>query len=216
MTTELIDLMSRMAALEPLSAASLAITLAYLALDRFRYRDKIQAQAAEKLNDDSLTGPAVHHTTAFGALIWLAGSEAPQACVIACDAAISNGTPKKNKAPAGFKATSYDWLFRVAIGEGVVAFLSGISFIVLVAAVAVQSQVMVWLPTTLLWFFPLGVYFAALLAGSILPVLLVWLGRACVKWAENHTHEMGEEMKATAQKMQGAVQDLPAPDLAPN
>jgi hypothetical protein len=200
-------------ALEPLSGAALALCLAYLALERFRYRDTIQANAVEKLRDEQHTSDVVHHTTAFGTLVWLAGSAAPPACIRACEQARENGNATKDRAPSGFKATTYDWLFRIPLGEGIVAALAVIAFTVLFSGVCASAGIWTCFPTSILSVLSPTTFLMLLLAGSVFPVLLVGLGRMCMTWSKRYADDMGQELKETAEKMQQQVRQLPPPDI---
>lgn len=198
--TTVLSIADKIAALEPLSGAALAICLAYLALDRFRYRTIIREGATKELTPDLYQTDGVHHTTPFKTLVWLAGPTAPTGC--------QNGNSPRR--PQGLEPACYGWLFDKPSDEVIVALFAFISFCILLGVVCINANIASWY-ISLISYFPPGLLFFLLVIGAIAPVAFVLLGRRCVSWAEVQSREMAEELQNTAQRMQGEARQLPVP-----
>lgn len=211
--------MEQLAALEPLAGAALALSLAYLALDRFRYRDTIQKLAAKWLDDQKQETPAVSQLTAFHTLVWLAGNLAPHECQMACQEenakANGNGRSPKVGRPDGVLSSFYGWFFRRNIAEGAVAFFAGSSFATLAAGVCFKSGVWLWLPQKMV-LAGIQPWFWLAILGALMPVFTVGLGRLCVSWAEESTRTWGDEVSSTAEKMREGIGKIPVPQPQPD
>jgi hypothetical protein len=215
-----ISLAEQIAALEPLSAAALALCLAYLALDRFRYRNRIQSHAASILQDSVRSIDGVAHTTAFGSLTWLAGQDAPNGCLQACAEARTNGKPLKDKPPLGFKSSAYNWLYKWPLAEFVIFGLAVFAFFALTSGVLVKSNVWAVVPLTVAGAMSIKLMLILLLLGCAFPATLVWLGRLCVDWGISYSNEMGDELQDSidaierkAKEIRNEVQELEKPKL---
>lgn len=163
-----------LAALEPLAGAALAINLAYLALDRFRYRQKIEPAAEIKCaeNEQKLAVDGYSQIDAVRELEWLARRD------------------QEPFAPRGRGAFAYRWFFRShqdIWGCVLAVLLNGF-----VLAGGVAQNIGRWeITQSLNDTVPLGTLFYLQLASAALPLGLVWLGRRCVVWGQNrinHCH----------------------------
>lgn len=196
------EVVTRLGALEPLCGGALALCLAYLALDRFRYRSLIQQTAASKLTEDCYKTDGINQTTPFKTLAWLAGPIAPPECL----------DEKIAEAPSGLYPSLYAYLFKKPADEILIVLFSLITFFILIAGVCENANVwpgLVWLVSLL----DFGYILSAMIVACVAPVLLVLAGRSCVKWANEQSEKMGKELTHTAQRMQGLAQDLPVPQI---
>lgn len=192
------------AAMEPLCGASMAIGLAYLALERFRYRSQIRKLATAQLEAEICANDNVHHTTPVKTLVWLAGSKLPEGM---------SGKNVQSKRPEGFGPCLYGILFSRGHDELAVLATSCWAMIILIAGVCVGASSWMWLPTALATIIPPGILLFMLVSCLVLPILLVAMGRHCVAWADKQSVEMGLELSTTAETMRQAARDLPVPEV---
>ena len=177
---------AQIAALEPIAGAGLAINLAYLALDPFRYRHKIEP-AAEKAcenNDSQQVMEDFHNLDAVKELKWLA-----------------RRITSKAHNPTGRNATIYRYMFRQHVDVWLCAAATVFCGFVLVAGVAATLRRWAWLD--LLAGPPISaVMFYLCILALAYPPVCVWLGRKCVTWGSwrirNCTDQIGIYLKPGA------------------
>lgn len=160
--------------LEPLAGSGLAVSLAYLALERFRYRDAVERYAKDKSGrlrneDESDTVEVVKD------LQWL--------CRDDC-----NG-----HTPRGLWANLYHYSFRNKADEFLISVLACISGLTLVSGVAMNVGLWSWVSIfEARWISTLLFYscFAALL----IPASSVLFGRKCVSWCREFADHCEDEI----------------------
>ena len=159
-----------LAAIEPLAGAGFAMSLAYLALDRFRYRKEIETYAKKALDKYDAEGdgtpdlpPALMKNETVNELQWL--------CRKQC-----NGY-----APKGVKIAFYRFLYRK---QGDVVTITALGAIAAAAlAIGVALGLSRWQRFTALddpVF--VGIFFYICLFAMALPPLSIALGRHLTKW----------------------------------
>lgn len=156
-----------MSVLEPLASAGLAITLAYLALERFRYRRDVEHSAQPLYEiyaaDKNLEARAdMEHVNELG---WLCRKH-------------SNGF-----VPRGFHATIYAMLFRNHGDVFLITGLATVSAIVLIVGIAGQADILGqvtarWMITVCFW---------VCIFAMISPAIFVLGGRRCCRWGKVRT-----------------------------
>lgn len=205
-----ISIATQLAAMEPLCGASLAICLGYLALSRFRYRDHIQKEAAKALTDAAIALNEDAHTTAFGELYWLAGTDRPKVAETACEYAKDKKLELLTDRPEGNTAAFYDWLFRARLGyrrfsapggELFVVIAALFAFVTLVVGVCANGKVWLILPLYFTTYFSIETILTVLFSGSVVPVFLVLLGRRSQIWALSKVTTMSRQLQVTVGKM---------------
>lgn len=160
--------------LEPMAGAGLAVSLAYLALDRFRYRDAVEDHANGKnkqfeSENDNDTVEVVKD------LQWLCRSEC-------------NG-----HTPRGFGANFYHYVFRNKADEFVMAALSALSGFTLVTGVALTTGIWDW-PAYIDNSTVATALFFACFGAILLPAVSVMCGRRCVRWGHEFANHCEREI----------------------
>lgn len=181
--------------LEPIAGAGLAVSLAYLALDRFRYRDSVENHASDKrrqfasANDDD-TMEVVKD------LRWL------------CRAECNGHTPR------GFGANFYHYIFRNKADEIVIATLAALAGFTLITGVGLSSKTWPWASfldgpsvSTFLFY--------ACASAIVLPALAVLCGRRSVKWGKGFADHCGTEISKIHQRSARAA-SVPATHVTPD
>lgn len=199
------DAACQIQALEPVAGAALAINLAYLALDRFRYKNLIQEYASAKLSPDEIhTDTRLHGTTSFKVLCWMAGPRAPRICQ----------TIKLDRRPTGFLASAYHWLFLFWGGLDEYLAVAAALWSYLTVLVGVAYAIGAFKGFVGLWtyIFSAPASLTCLALATLLPVVFVVIGRSCVGWADTQSNEMGEELNGLAEHMKGLVQNIVPPN----
>jgi hypothetical protein len=182
------------------SGAALAINLAYLALDRFRYSSIVQNAAVAQLGDERIHGDGKLHTTApFKVLCWLAAEKAPAVC---------RAVSANHERPEGFWSWTYSEVFHKGWDERLCFVAAAWAFIVMFLGVSdgigsFQAAVSWWV-----WAISSKASLIALAFATVMPVLFVSLGRGCVSWAEGQSRKMGGELNETAKNMQAGIGNI--------
>jgi hypothetical protein len=151
--------------LEPVATAGLGICLAYLALDRFRYRDKVQEFAILKRNSSKMPQSGYEFESVLD-LDWLCGGEG-----------------RKGYVPRGLWANFYHHIFRKKIDELLISALAALCAIALCLGVALKVKILSDEFVLNTEHYAQVFYFACVFA-VIFPPLSVIFGRKCVTWGE--------------------------------
>lgn len=161
-----------------MAGAGLAVALAYLALDRFRYRDAVERCALQKYRDFESSGANDGSFEAMRDLRWLCRNE-------------ENG-----HTPRGFKANFYHYFFRNKLDEIIIAMVGALSGCTLIGGVALNADVA---PLSLLaasidsrW--TCYLFFYACMMAIVLPAIAVLCGRGCVAWGSEFTDYCSNEI----------------------
>jgi hypothetical protein len=155
--------------LEPLAGAGFAINLAYLALNRFRYRSEIEPAAEKKClkNDEEGSFEGFQELDAVKELKWLARRKASGVFV-----------------PKGRAAMVYRHVYRKHQDIYFTAGAATLCAFTLAAGVAMNVGRWSW--AHFLTYKPLpGLLFYGCLAAVLVPVALVLMGRRCAKWGKD-------------------------------
>lgn len=164
-----LDAASLIIGLEPLAGAGLAINLAYLALNRFRYRDEIEPAAEKKClkNDEDGSFDGFDDLDAVKELKWLARRETSDAFV-----------------PRGRAAMVYRYMYRKHQDIYFTAGATALCAFTLVTGVALNVGRWAW--SAVLTNPPIpGIMFYGCLLAVLVPVALVVMGRRCARWGKN-------------------------------
>lgn len=170
--------------LEPIAGAGLAVSLAYLALDRFRYRDSVERYAINKHQNLLAEGQGEEDTVeVVKDLQWL--------CRKDCNGHI----------PRGFGASFYHYFFRNKLDEFLIAFLGLVAGAALVSGVAINLGRW-WIITMIDSQWLSGLLFYGCVAALGVPAIAVLCGRRSVAWGHrfaNHCEgEIGKIHKQSA------------------
>lgn len=162
--------------LSPVASSGLAVCLAYLALERFRYRSAIELAAKSKRDLVKVNGD--HDIIdVVRDLKWL--------CRDFC-----NG-----HAPRGWWANLYRYTFRQKVDEISIAFLAGICGFTLFAGVALKDNILSW-PSMFNTSEYTNALFWVCFAGVAIPALSVLCGRKCMSWGEEFARHCEEQINA--------------------
>ncbi len=166
--------------LEPVCGAGFAVGVAYLNLERFRYRNKIRQQANKyktdlsksskykKLEELNLDGVAL--------ISYLSGLQDH-------DPMGDNNGKNQSKVPdnAGWACTVYNLFFRKHVDRKICLVTSFLSFCGLLLGVLYSSELTSWLKG----FFdsPVGGWIAVVVLAlcTAIPLMFVWMGSSIVK-----------------------------------
>jgi len=189
--------------LEPLAGAGLAINLAYLALDRFRYRGQIEPVAERKCskNDEEGSFDGFHDLDAVKELKWLARRETSEVFV-----------------PRGRGAIVYRYMFRKH--QDVYFSIGAASICAFTLASGVALNVGRWQWSNLLLNPPIpGTLFYSCLLAVIIPATFVVLGRKCASWGADRieycTSQVAISLGALAQSARAPQVEPPPAQAAP-
>lgn len=192
------------ASLEPLAGAALAINLAYLGLQRFRYREKIRAAAeserkifehAEKTAPENIK--AMRYYAQLRDLCSLSNHDLDDIPGANKDARINNG----------FWSAIYHHLYRKHRDRYIAYTGAGLAGVTLTTGVAVNigtwslASYLYSETSAPLWFYVLILACAA-------PISMVYVGRQIVFYAAGHAKECREEIEKA---MQTKAQDIVIP-----
>lgn len=184
----IINAVSQLPALAPLAAATLAANLAYLSLQRFRYRSEMREAASKELKQ---FGEAVQLPTSI--------TSHDQYKELHYLAKLSNHDGKNTQKaaavqrPKGVWAFMYFVLFEYHEDIVIVGLLTIFSIIILLGGVAHSINIWSWLLPyshdgwTELWFWVLTL-------GTIAPASLVLLGRWVVRCGCARARHYGEQL----------------------
>lgn len=181
-----------LASLEPIAGAGLAVTLAYLALDRFRYRNAVESCAKEyhkKYENDSELGK-LKDLDVLNELRWLHRSD---------------GNDFK---PVGFHGTLYSAVFRKHLDVFIISALAVLAGFTLICGVALQIGTWSWLGWAgQSWAIQLFFYVCA--AAIALPSISVLGGRSCKNWGVKRAQHCDGQV---AKYQQAGAKRASAPD----
>ena len=194
--------MSALPALEPISATALAINIAYLNLERFRYRKKIREPAREQLerlhrfDGDFLKNISKQDQTVE--LVWLAGID---------DADKNNPTsPPQRPRSIGLWGWVYNLLFHQHIDLWLVGIMTAISLMALFIGPIHELNLAPWSEK---YFAGTGAWvsWVVLLLCTLLPIAFVFMGRRVVKWGQGRVEHTGKQLKQLEMLMQGDAKE---------
>jgi hypothetical protein len=173
-----------------MAGAGLAISLAYLALERFRYRRDVEAVALklhEKYENDARLGTdqTLEH---LQELKWL--------CRKDCNGHVPNGV----------RAWVYRIFFRRHGDVGLISFLAAVAAAVLVQGVSGQAGITI----RDVWDWVLNSAFLACFAAMAIPGAAVLAGRWCRAWAVARAHKCDDQI---AHALKLSAQEAKAPAL---
>ncbi|WP_140420527.1 hypothetical protein [Novosphingobium sp. B 225] len=168
------DPVSFLPLLEPMAGAGLAVSLAYLALDRFRYRDAVETHANEK-NRQFSSANDEDTVEVVKDLQWLCRS------------------PCNGHTPRGFGANFYHYVYRNKADEFVMAALAAISGFTLIAGVGLTTNLWVWVANIDTKNVATFLFYCSSFA-IIFPALAVLCGRRCVKWGMGFANHCEREI----------------------
>ncbi len=172
--------------------------LAYLALDRFRYRREVEQAADEGLatldqEGDGKPDPpqSIENNDAILELKWLARKNC-------------NGFK-----PSGFWAWIYAVLFRREVDVGITILLGTLSALTLATGVAMKIERWAFIGglDAEPW---IGRSFYICLAATTFPPICVYLGRHLIKWGTARSKHLDNQIAGI---LQLRVPDTPAPAL---
>ena len=184
--------------IEPLAGAGFAMSLAYLALDRFRYRKDIEYSAHKALEKYDAEGDgtpdlpsALLKNEIVNELQWL------------CRKSCNGYTPK------GSQIVLYRYLFRRQFDVGLITVLGAMSALTLALGVAFglsRWQVLVTLdkPTAV------GLFFYICFFAMAVPPFAIAAGRYITKWCVKRAGELDQQIAAM---MTLGVDQVQAPPL---
>lgn len=173
-----------------MAGAGLAVSLAYLALERFRYRSSIEWHAGQKKRQFATAND--HDTVeVVKDLQWLCRAE-------------SNG-----HTPRGFGANFYHYAFRNKADEILIAFLACLAGFTLVTGVGITSNVWTWAKAIDTPRVAATLFYACF--GALgLPAIAVLCGRRSVRWGRNFADHCEREItKIHQQSARAAVAPVP-------
>ena len=172
--------------LEPIAGAGLAVTLAYLALDRFRYRHLIETAGEKVFAVFEKNGGGLNIDEALEVL-----NDLKWLCRKDC-----NG-----HTPRGFGPSFYRFSFSKQADEIIISLLSVLSAITLLSGVAFKVGFWSW-ATALNSSFMVGMLFYSCSLAIVFPAAMVLCGRRCVRWgkefAEHCEDQINKIMKNSA------------------
>jgi hypothetical protein len=163
-----------LSALEPLAGAGVAIGLAYLALERFRYRRDVEAEATklhEKYEKDSKLNAELG-LEQLNELRWF--------CRTSC-----NGY-----SPKGWQATVYSVFFRSHGDVFIIAGLTAMSAAIMVVGVAGAAEIMPQVTSR----FMINVGFIVCMLAMAVPGVSVLTGRRNRFWAMARARECDHQV----------------------
>lgn len=178
--------------IEPVATSGLAVTLAYLALDRFRYRRAIE-DAAINCHSKYEKDPGLTREAKFGVwneIVWLARVSA-------------NGFR-----PAGFWGGIYRRIFRHHVDFFIITGLALLSAFALTVGVARNLHLWSWME----WADQPGaarVFFYVCLVATASPFLAMYGGHRCAQWGQARSAFCDEQL-LIYQRAQAAAVQAPA------
>lgn len=177
--------------LEPLAGSGLAVSLAYLALERFRYRDAVERYASELKVQYKSEGEDTVEVVKD--LQWL------------CRQDCNGHTPR------GAAASFYHYAFRNKADEVAIAAFALIAGMTLIAGVALNLKYFWWLPylehPSIISFL-----FFCCSCALLLPAISVLCGRRCVAWGRDFAHHCETEINKIHKQ---SALNAPIPDVPP-
>ena len=188
--------------LEPIAGAGLAVTLAYLALDRFRYRQLIETAGERVFAVFQKNGHGVTIDEALEALNdlkWLCRKEC-------------NG-----HMPRGFGPMFYGWSFRRQADELIISVLAVLSALTLISGVALNAGIWSWV-TVLNSQLIVGFLFYSCSSAIIFPAAMVLCGRRCVDWGKkfaDHCEDQINKIMKNSARAASAPAATPAVPVRP-
>lgn len=162
--------------LEPVATAGFAVCLAYLALDRFRYRSAVE-NGANKLKDE--IGVAMEKENVLDAsneLRWMCREEC-------------NG-----HSPIGFLANAYHLFYRNSLDIKLVSGGAVVCFSVLALGAGLEIGKLGFL-SFLEGSGWIGALYWFCIASSVTPVASILFGRRCAKWGVQRTAHLKKQLE---------------------
>jgi hypothetical protein len=187
--------------IEPIAGAGFAMCLAYLALDRFRYRNEVESSAQSALatldkEGDGQPDPpqSIANNDAMLELKWLAR--------LNC-----NGF-----SPQHPWAWVYATIFRREIDVYATIILAAIAAFCLAAGVA--EEIKIWDELSYLSTMPiLGIAFYVCLISIIIPPVMVYFGRFIMHWSARRTRHLEGQLVELLRDRVSRVLPPPIPEL---
>ncbi|WP_027058027.1 hypothetical protein [Mesorhizobium loti] len=181
--------------LEPLASTALAINLAYLGLARFRYREKIRAAAdAQRRVFEPAEKPAPENIKSMRYYKQLRGL-----CSLSNhDVDDIAHADREARISSGVWSHIYHHLYRKHLDRYIAYAGAGLSGFTVASAVALNLGT--WSLTVNLYGPSAGVlWLYTLIAASLAPIILVYVGRKIVHYAAEHAVECREEIEKAMQ-----------------
>jgi hypothetical protein len=184
-----------LAVIEPLAGAGFAMSLAYLALDRFRYRTQIEAASRTALEKYDSEGdgtpdlpPSLLGNETVNELKWL--------CRKNCNGYV----------PKGWQITLYRCFFRRHTDVFAIVALGALSAFALSSGVALNLSRWAWFNGINN---PVGaaIFFYFCLCALVVPPLLIWVGRYLSKWGAQRAIELDEQIAGIMKIRAGQTQE---------
>lgn len=194
-------LLAPITALEPIAGAGLAINVAYLALNRFRYRAEIEPAAERTCSqNEEQTFDGFHDLDAVKELKWLARREKSEVFV-----------------PRGKGALAYRYVFRKHQDVALCLVAAFVCLFTLTTGVALAVGRWEWAKTLLLPGIP-GILFYGCLLSMLVPAVLVPLGRKCAAWGKKRIEYCSKQVAISLGNLAQAArlpEGLEPPALSP-
>ncbi len=196
-----------------MASAGMGVCLAYLALDRFRYRDEIEKNANAKLEQFTVMSED-EGLEAVKDLRWLCRNKNTPESIFS---RILNWSlnHNANHTPRGFIWGIYNWTFRKKFDEFIMCILAVLCVIILSVGVTIKINFL-----NSLSFLNSEIYtkigFIICFASITLPAIAVLLGRKCVKSGlalANESEEQINRIMLKAAKNATTPQIIPPQDL---
>ena len=190
--------------LEPIGTAGLAICLAYLALERFRYRSAIEAVASDRYKqfaDDEML-QRDESLDSLNELRWLCRK------------------PCFNHEPSGIFATIYKLVYRRQFDIGLVGFLTLMCAITLISGAAKEVD-FAWFQTWTKNATVVTAFFWFCVLAMVIPTASIFLGRKCVSWGHERAEHQERQVNNTLQYRAAGAKIAPeatapaAPEIVP-
>ncbi|MEQ1726071.1 MAG: hypothetical protein ABL882_09120 [Sphingopyxis sp.] len=188
-----------LSSIEPVAGAGFAMALAYLALDRFRYREKIEGAARHALEKYDAEGdgtpdlpPSLKGNETVNELQWL------------CRKDCNGFTPK------GLQIWLYRAIFRRNFDVFIVVFLGAMSGLALSSGVAISIGTWGWLGCFNTPWGTFVMFYICLLSLAV-PPFSVWIGRYLAKWGGVRANQLDGQIAEIMKLRAGQTQppDLP-------
>lgn len=167
--------------LEPVATAGLAITLAYLALDRFRYRSVVETVAAKTRAEIGDAMERERVLDPWNELRWLCRDDAA------------------SHSPIGFLANSYNLFYRNSLDVRIIAAGCLVCFLTLSIGAGLEVGAVPFLdflnkPRWLI------ACFWVCVVSAVLPIASIGFGRKCSSWGSSRCRHLKRQLESVMQR----------------